>query len=191
MELLAPNALQNGPTERWTARCEFDFALDSRDQIDLRWYLERYLQNPSDPAPAQAAEVERRIEAPGAELFCKVFQASEDGRNLWAQTDSRAADLRVEIHTDVREAASVPWELLRDPKTDFVLALTAAAFVRSSSNQAVRPVVPELAGAVRVLLVVCRPAQGDDVPFRSVVSRLVKTLGGDGARIFSYGAGVT
>ena len=31
-------------------------------------------------------------------------------------------------------------------------------------------------GPIRILLVICRPQQADDVPFRSVASRLVKAL---------------
>ena len=69
--------------------------------------------------------------------------------------------------------SAVPWELLRDPVTDGVLALRAGAFVRTtrdrcSGERADRP------GGLRVLLVICRPGGREDVPFRSVASHLVR-----------------
>ncbi|HMQ30953.1 MAG TPA: CHAT domain-containing protein [Chloroflexaceae bacterium] len=161
-----------------TARGELTFALNDVEQADLRWYLERYLQYPFDPAPTLAAEVERRLEAIGAQLFRALFQPSDDARDIWAQIYRDLPRLRVEVVTDVREAASIPWELVRDPKTGDPLALTAHSFVRSKRDAARRPQLPAAEeGPVRVLLVISRPAAGEDVPFRSVASRLVKTLG--------------
>ena len=40
------------------------------------------------------------------------------------------------------------------------------------------------AGPVRVLLVICRPRAGDDVPFRSVAGRLIKGLGAEARKLF-------
>jgi hypothetical protein len=72
-------------------------------------------------------------------------------------------------------ATAVPWELLRDPATDGVLALRARAFVRAQPEADRAVTVPaRLAGALRVLLVICRPEGSFDVPFRSVASRLVR-----------------
>ncbi|MBM3150188.1 MAG: CHAT domain-containing protein, partial [Chloroflexi bacterium] len=93
----------------------------------------------------------------------------------------------VEIVTGVREAAAIPWELIRDPKTDTPLALRARTFVRAQPQPAQRPQLPPLprlsgerpgerVGPIRILLVICRPGGGEDVPFRSVASRLIKGL---------------
>ena len=68
----------------------------------------------------------------------------------------------------------MPWELLRDPATDGVLSLRAGAFVRTHPQAAVPVGLPEAAGALRVLLVICRPGGRADVPFRSVASHLVR-----------------
>ena len=58
---------------------------------------------------------------------------------------------------------------------DAAVALGAAAFVRTHLQAAGHPDLPEPAGdRLRVLLVICRPGGGDDVPFRSVASRLVR-----------------
>jgi hypothetical protein len=58
----------------------------------------------------------------------------------------------------VRDAQAVPWELLRDRHTDTVLALRAAAFVRTHDEplEPPQPVRAE-AGPIRILLVICRP----------------------------------
>jgi len=113
----------------------------------------------------------------GSELFDRVFGSGEQGRRLWARVAERLSDLRVEVVAGVRDAQAVPWELLRDRHTDTVLALRAAAFVRTYDEPAEPPEPVRAAdGPIRILLVICRPRQGDDVPFRSVASRLVKAL---------------
>jgi nucleoside phosphorylase len=159
------------------AHAAFDFDLTPQDDEDLRWYLEDFLQYPFDPAPTIAARIEARMAEIGADLFDRVFRSSEQGRQLWARVAERLSDLRVEVVAGVRDAQSVPWELLRDRHTDTVLALRAAAFVRTHDEPA-EPPQPVRAqdGPIRILLVICRPQQAGDVPFRSVASRLVKAL---------------
>ena len=98
----------------------------------------------------------------GVELFQKVFQSSDDARDLWAQLRDRLHDTRVEIVTSVEEAAAIPWELLRDPKTDTPLALRAAVFVRAHPEPAQRPQVP-------------RPSQGRSASCWSSAARAAAT----------------
>ena len=162
---------------RQTAVSRFTFALSAQDQEDLRWYLEDYLQYPLDPAPKIAARIEARMATLGAELFAKIFESNDDARDLWASVRPELSDTRVEIASGVREATTIPWELIRDPKTDMPLALRAQAFVRASSQAAQPPRLEQTgSGPIRILLVICRPQRGDDVPFRSVASRLLKGL---------------
>ncbi len=170
-------ALEGGSAPRQTAISAFPFALPAQDREDLRWYLEDFLQYPLDPAPTIAARIEQRMAAIGVELFNAIFQSNADARDLWANLRGELNDTRVEIVTGVREATALPWELLRDPKTDAALALEAQSFVRASSQPARRPRLPQSAsGPIRILLAICRPRGGDDVPFRSVASRLLKGL---------------
>jgi hypothetical protein len=161
---------------RQTATAQFAFTLTPQDQEDFRWYLEDYLQYPLDPAPTIAARIEQRLSGIGRELFRALFQSSDDARDLWATLRESLNDTRVEIITGVHEAASIPWELVRDPKTDVPLALRARTFVRALPNPAQTPRLPKTAGSIRILLVICRPGAGEDVPFRSVAGRLVKSL---------------
>lgn len=161
------------------ARSTFSFALSTQDEEDLRWYLEDYLQYPQEPAPAIARRVEGRLAEVGMELFAAVFQKSDDARDLWTLVRERLAETRVEIVTGVAEANSIPWELLRDPKTGSPLALTAQSFVRAQPDAALHlplPLPVKEKEKFRILLVLCRPRGPEDVPFRSVASRLVKGL---------------
>lgn len=170
-------SLEGDGQPRRTATSDFEFPITPQDREDLRWYLEEYLLHAADPAPKIAARVEKRIAELGVDLFKTLFQTNDDSRDLWATLRDRLDDTRIEIVSDVREAASVPWEVIRDPKTDTPLSLSANAFVHAAHRSARTPrVVQGNAGPVRILLVICRPGGDRDVPFRSVASRLIKAL---------------
>ncbi len=169
---------------RQTAESEFEFAMTDQDQGDLRWYMEDYLVRPHDPAPIIAARIEERMSEIGKELFNGVFQ-SRDALKLWARFQAQVAQARVEIASEVRDATAIPWELLRDPDTERPLALTAQSFVRTHTNPARPALSPKTkSGPVRILLVICRPHLGEDVPFRSVASRIVKSLTDEARAVF-------
>lgn len=164
---------QDGPARRM-AVAEFDGTADDRDGELIRWYLEDYPEAPADPAPALAASAERVLASEGTELFRRVF-ASQDAAGIWERARDRLADARVEVDADPGEGPGLAWELLRDPARDAPVALGAGAFVRVHPRAAGQPVLPEPSGdRLRVLLVICRPGGRDDVPFRSVASRLVR-----------------
>jgi tetratricopeptide (TPR) repeat protein len=169
-------SLEGDGLARQTAAVSFPFRFTDDDQRDLRWYLEEYLQYPQEPNPTIAARVEGRMAAIGAELFEAIFQG--DARDLWVTLRARLEETRVEIVTGVRGATSIPWELLRDPKTDVPLALRARSFVRAQPNAADLPKLPapKAGTPLRILLVICRPKGRDDVPFRSVSARILKSL---------------
>ncbi|MEM7029824.1 MAG: CHAT domain-containing protein [Chloroflexota bacterium] len=160
-------------------RVEFPFQISEADQRDLRWYLEDYLQYPIDPEPIRAARVEGRMAELGELLFRATF-GNEQARDLWAILRQNLHQTRVEIAVEeVSQATALPWELITDPKTDVPLALRANAFVRLHPQPAQRPQIPRPTATgepVRILLVICRPSRADDVPFRSVASRLIKGL---------------
>jgi hypothetical protein len=171
-------ALEGDELPRQIATAEFDFTITSQDREDVRWYLEDYLEHAADPAPKIAARIEGRMAELGAELFMKVFHTSDDARDLWATLHDRLADTRVEVLTGVHEPAALPWELLRDPSTQVPLALRVQAFVRTAHHGTQRLRLAQAgSGPIRILLVICRPGGGDDVPFRSVAGQLIRGLG--------------
>ncbi|HEX5720183.1 MAG TPA: CHAT domain-containing protein [Thermoanaerobaculia bacterium] len=166
-----------GDGARRTAKSTFAFSLSPQDEEDLRWYLEDFLQYPQEPAPTIARRVEGRMAEVGTELFQAVFQASDDSRRIWSKVEERLPETRIEIVTGVTEAATIPWELLREPSAEAVLALTAHSFVRAQPDAARAPRPPaRKKGKIRILLVLCRPRGEKDVPFRSVASQLLRGL---------------
>lgn len=169
-------ALEGDGFPRQTVSADFEFKLTPTDQEELRWYLEESLPTPHDPAHKIAARVEKRMAEIGVELFKSLFK-SDDARDMWATIRNHLNDTRIEIVTKVREATTIPWELVCDPKTDTPLALHAHAFVRAHPQPAQVPKIPQTgSGPIRILLAICRPKGNEDVPFRSVASRLIKGL---------------
>ncbi|MFP5286467.1 MAG: CHAT domain-containing protein [Thermoanaerobaculia bacterium] len=167
----------DGDGARRTAESTFAFSLSPQDEEDLRWYLEDFLQYPQEPAPTIARRVEGRMAEVGTELFRAVFQANDDCRRIWSRVEERLLETRIEIVTGVAEAATIPWELLREPSAEAVLALTAHSFVRAQPDSARAPRLPaRKKGKIRILLVLCRPRGEKDVPFRSVASQLLRGL---------------
>lgn len=152
--------------------------LTEHERNEIRWYMEDYLEHPYDPFPQIARRVEGRMAEVGKALFDSIFQDDRNAGDFWARIRDRLHETRIEISTSVQDAAAIPWELLRDSKTEQVLALTAREFVRVQSETACTAEVPQAdqAGPVRVLLVICRPGGEDDVGFRSVARNLVKGL---------------
>jgi tetratricopeptide (TPR) repeat protein len=147
---------------------------DTGDGERIRWYLEDYAEFPADPAPAIARAAEARLAQAGTDLFRQVF-SDPDAADIWAQARNRLSEVRVEIDADPTEGPGPAWELLRDPRRDAPVALGAKEFVRTHRRATAYPPPPEPSGdRLRVLLVICRPERGDDVPFRSVANRLVR-----------------
>ena len=170
--------------EGWAPRLvtvEFSLALSDQDPEDIRWYLEDYLELAEDPAPRIAARIEKRMEEIGETLFSALFETTDDARGLWWALRPRLGEARIEVVTSISTANALPWELLRDPRTGAYVALEACAFVRGPQPNALpirAPARPRKAKKVRILLAVCRPKGGGDVPFRSVASLLAKGLTG-------------
>src|SRR5271157_266310 len=163
---------------RQTAAAEFAFPVTPQNREDLRWYLEDFLQHPADPAPLIAARIEAQITAVGSSLFESLFQANDGFRELWSDLDGQLSESRIEIAAPVHEVSALPWELLRDPNTGRRLSLDAKTYVRAADRPMRQTAVPRsMSERTRILLVTCRPNGTDDVPFRSVASRLIKGLG--------------
>jgi tetratricopeptide (TPR) repeat protein len=158
------------------APSRFELSITDEDRERIRWYLEDFLEYPLDPAPTIAAGVEGRLAEIGTRLFALVF-AGEEARELWAEVHKVLHTVRVEVACEVDAAAMLPWELLRDPRTDRPVVLEAAEYVRVTTRPARRVALPAADDAerLRVLLVICRPGGGEDVPFRSVGALLLKT----------------
>jgi tetratricopeptide (TPR) repeat protein len=160
--------------ERRAAVAQFGDPPEEGGREQVRWYLEDYAEFPADPAPAVAAEAEAELARAGAELFGRVFSGA-DAMGIWERARDQLSDVRVEVDVDPGAGPGLAWELLRDPRRDAPVALGAGAFVRTHLQAEGHPGLPDPAGdRLRVLLVIARPGGSDDVPFRSVASRLVR-----------------
>ncbi|MCO5214004.1 MAG: CHAT domain-containing protein [Caldilinea sp.] len=161
-----------------------EFSLTAQEQSELRWYMEDYLQRADTVEAVTVAQIEAMMRARGEELYRLVLAANLDTQAIWFAIREHLADLRIEVTTGVAEAASIPWELMRDPQSDSPIALRVKAFVRKQSNPSLSFVgVPPLDdGRIRLLYVVCRPGGTQDVGLRAVFNRLLQELGGDLAR---------
>ena len=166
------------------AEANIAFALTDQEQEDLRWYLEDYLIYPESSEDVQVAQIEAMMRTRGEELYQKVLADNLDTQQIWFTIRPQLATLRIEISTGIAEAASIPWELMRDPELDSALAVRVQAFVRVQSNPNIPfvPVPPSPDGRIRLLYVVCRPNGIQDVALRAIANRLLQGLGEDRAR---------
>lgn len=142
------------------AEAKIEFELTEQEQEDIRWYLEDYLQH-ADVVEAVAVEqIEARMKARGEELYTKVLAANGDTQALWFSSRNDLANLHVEIATGVAEAASIPWELMRDLTLDSPISLRVKSFVRVHSKPSIDfvSVTPPYDGRIRLLYIACRPS---------------------------------
>jgi tetratricopeptide (TPR) repeat protein len=167
-----------------TAEASIEFALTEQEQEDLRWYLEDYLRRADVVPAATVQQVEAMMKSRGEELYQKLLVDNGDTQALWFSIRKELADLRVEVSTGVAEAASIPWELMRDPKLNSPVSLRVQSFVRVQSNPNIGFVAvnPGKDGRIRLLYIACRPGGAGDVPLRAVANTLLQDLGPDRAR---------
>jgi tetratricopeptide (TPR) repeat protein len=166
------------------AEATIAFTMPAAEQEELRWYMEDYLRVAAAVEEVQVRQVEECMRRRGEELYDKVLAANKDTQAIWFAVREHLADLRIEITTGIAEAASIPWELMQDPQSDSAIALRVQSFVRVQSNPNIGfvPVPPAEGGRVRLLYVVCRPGDRNDVELRAVANRLLQDLGEDVAR---------
>ncbi len=100
------------------AFASIEFALSEQEQEELRWYLEDYLQCAESVEAIHVEQIEKLMRACGEDLYNKVLTDNQNTQAIWFAIREQLADLRVEITTSIAEAASIPWELMRDPQSD-------------------------------------------------------------------------
>lgn len=161
------------------AEANIAFALTPEEREELRWYLEDYLQRAGSVEKVHVDQVQSLMKHRGEELYTQVLTPNQNVQAIWFAIREQLADLRVEIYSGVAEAASIPWELMRDPQSNSPIALRVKSFVRVQSDPNISFVpVPEVDnGVVRILYIVCRPGGTDDVSLRAIANRLLQDLG--------------
>jgi hypothetical protein len=134
------------------AEASIAFALTAQEQEDLRWYLEDYLCHAEAVEAAHIDQIETMMRTRGEELYQKVLAANLNTQAIWFAIRPQLAELRIEISSGIAEAASIPWELIRDPESDSALAVRVKAFVRVQSAPNIRfvQVPPTVDGRIRL-----------------------------------------
>lgn len=156
-----------------------------REDEDLRWYLEEYLFWPGEAAQEIAERIERRLEQFGCLAFDQIFGKTKAARGLWETARGSLEDTDIEIVDQSRGAHGLPWELLRETKDARPLAIRSRSF-----SHVIQGIPRSVAAAeatpdvLRILLVISRPDLEDDVPFRSVASRILGSLDARGTGAF-------
>ena len=110
----------------------------------------------------------------GREIGNEIFGSEPAARNILSLINDQEFQSGLEVRLDVDPVVPwVPWEALVAPGSDIPLSLAAASFLRRGDGQAPGVAATQRHEVLRVLVVVARPAGEDDVPFRSVASRIV------------------
>jgi CHAT domain-containing protein len=148
------------------------YTLTPQDLEDLRWYLEDFPAFPLKSAAQVAELIERRSIDAGISIFRALFASTPNGQRIWSAVAPELNNTRIEVILNTPSADSFPWELAREREGSPPVAVLAKAFVRWYSGLP-SPSCPQSTGAIRVLVVICRPGGQDDVPFRSVAGRLL------------------
>lgn len=151
--------------------------LNPEEEESIRWYLEEYRKFPFEPATAIATRTAARLKELGQQLFEQLFTYSAEARDLWSMAERQLNQTRIEIADDASRSVA-PWEILWNPLELSPVACQAASFVRAGFG-ARGEAAPKTSDALRILLVISRPAGILDAPFRSVAARLLDRIDGD------------
>jgi hypothetical protein len=84
----------------------------ANDYEDLRWYLEEYMDYPYAGNVVRAADVERRLEGWGLDLYRQLFEGGGRVRYLDGLLKKKGPRL-LSIASLESDILRVPWELLR------------------------------------------------------------------------------
>jgi tetratricopeptide (TPR) repeat protein len=165
-----------GDAGEYEATFRYYSPLSNEDAADTRWLLEdhpRLRGRSSDPI---AARIEDRLHKLAADLRHAVFESAEEARPISEALAQTKLLNRLHVTVDEPQTAPwTPWELMLAPSSSDPLSVLAASFSRISTSTS--PAKPRVkSDKLRILLVTSRPSGEDDVPFRSVASRIVQAV---------------
>jgi tetratricopeptide (TPR) repeat protein len=150
--------------------------------VELKWYLESFLDFPFSPATDHAERVLDALRTWGEQAFLALFGGREGGRWFDVAAAGGYSNLQLQVASDDPKILAWPWEALRDPELGW-LAHTCQVERRLNSvrdPQQFRKSLPK--DQVNILLVVARPYGEEDVRFRSLARLLVQLIEKKGLR---------
>jgi tetratricopeptide (TPR) repeat protein len=149
--------------------------LDADALEELRWYLEDYLRVPFGVYESRGAETATQLRSWGEAIFGAVF-GLDPTRDSYQRIGASTNELQVLFCSGSSKWLGLPWELIKDPAGKLPLALVAAGLDRTLPT-ADREASFEVGGErLRVLMVISRPAGGEDVDFQMVARPLLDRL---------------
>ncbi|MCC6679256.1 MAG: tetratricopeptide repeat protein [Phycisphaerales bacterium] len=147
---------------------------------ELHWYLEHYLEHPTDVDEARARRCLKALQGWGERAFKALFD-SGTARDFYTRAvEAGLAQLTIVISADDPAVLSWPWEALRDPQAGDLAR--QARFERRLNQQHDPAALHENLGKqqqVNILLVTARPRGRRDVSYRSVSRPLVELVHSD------------
>ncbi|HEY9231104.1 MAG TPA: CHAT domain-containing protein, partial [Blastocatellia bacterium] len=160
----------------------FDDPLAVADHLELRWYLEEFLQFPYGAERYRAEQIEHKMEQWGEALFRQVFvklPTDPDPRGFYQEAVRTGLEhCELCVVSDDQAFLNIPWELMYDPTPGRgYLAPHLAGFYRQRKHQkiealaAISPTQP-----FRVLLVIARPYGERDVPLGTIARPMTEAL---------------
>ena len=151
----------------------FTAPFDAATREDLRWYLEDYLIAPFAVYEERGQQIRVRLRQWGETLFDSIFGAGP-GRDAYLQAREGSPELALISRSP--SFLALPWELMKDPAREAPLALAMPVFDRTLSITGASTPVPP-GDVLRVLMVIARPAGGQDVGYQMVARPLLERLG--------------
>lgn len=169
-------SLRVGKAKEHEASFTYHSPVAEGDAADTRWLLEDHPRLQGRSADPIAARIKERLHALSSELRRAVFESAAEAQPI---RDALANPVILgQLHVLIEEpqtAPWTPWELMSAPESTEPLSVLAASFTRVSPSS-VTAQFSRKSAKLRVLLVTARPAGEDDVPFRSVASRIVQAV---------------
>ena len=166
----APEAVLTPPDQT-----QVDGRPNSNLLLDLRWYLERFLNYPFHPDTETAQRVQDALEAWGKDCFDRLFVK---GAQNWYEDARRQglAELTLKISSDDPRVLAWPWEALHDPDGG---ALAHQCRIERQLNELHDPLpLPDNLPRDRVnlLLIIARPYGDTDVGYHALARPLADLL---------------
>jgi hypothetical protein len=149
---------------------------DEKNAAALRWLLEDSPRLSAETAKPAAIGAQTRLTWFGQTLFeslRKPLESALEGRRL--------DDVALCIDDPTGLTRNWPWELLNQDESPVVF--DCRAFMRRSRQPASRLSSPARTGPLKLLVVTARPRGLDDVPFRSVASRILEATSRESTQV--------
>ena len=141
---------------------------------DLRWYLERFLDDPFEPNISLAQDIQDTLDQWGKGAFTSLFQGkARDWYQEARKGNEKLSALTFKIASDDPRVLSWPWEALQDPEGT-MLAHTCRIERQLNTRHDPQPLPYNLpTDSINILLVIARPYGDDDVGFHVLARPLV------------------